>query len=199
VVQHGGKFCHYYMPNQVTHVIASNLSASKSRDLQYASPFTSSSSSSTSSACYVYTHASCLISHNCRNSPVVRPEWITDSIKIGALLPWRKYELKHRFNDSMPQERSDMKYFTSAPTNISTSVTSAVINNTPPRAPRQAHTAASPDFVSKFYSSSRLHHLSTWKQELQKYTFRSSKPSSTNSLDSSQSIIMYVNPLNIYT
>jgi DNA repair protein REV1 len=33
---------------------------------------------------------------------------------------------------------------------------------------RAAHTSAAPDFIEGFYKNSRLHHLSTWKAELQK-------------------------------
>ena len=82
------------------------------------------------------------------NDKVVKPEWIVDSLAHGSLLPWKNYALLEHHKVLGIQVPS-----------INSS--HAVVKSN------------SPDFVKSFYGSSRLHHLSTWKAELQKFTFRS--------------------------
>ncbi|XP_076319010.1 DNA repair protein REV1-like isoform X2 [Tachypleus tridentatus] len=55
MIMHGGTFHHYYKRHQTTHIIATNLPDSKIREL--------------------------------KQEKVVKPEWITESIKAGLLLP----------------------------------------------------------------------------------------------------------------
>ncbi|OWF54110.1 DNA repair protein REV1-like isoform X2 [Mizuhopecten yessoensis] len=62
VLIHGGRYEHYLYRTRVTHIIATNLTNSKIKDLM-------------------------------KNGKVVRPEWITDSIKAGRLLSYSQYLL----------------------------------------------------------------------------------------------------------
>jgi DNA repair protein REV1 len=68
----------------------------------------------------------------------VKPEWITDSINAGRLLPWQSYR-------TIPVNAQQLLFK----------------KNTD-----NALTSADPDFIKRFYENSRLHHLSTWKEEL---------------------------------
>jgi DNA repair protein REV1 len=69
---------------------------------------------------------------------VVRPEWITESIREGKQLPW------HRFR-----------------------VTSEDVNVQKPVQERLPD-ALDPNFVDNYYKNSRLHHLSSWRSELKR-------------------------------
>ncbi|XP_072174849.1 DNA repair protein REV1-like [Diadema setosum] len=176
MMMHGGAYQHYYSMSKVTHIIATNLPYTKIKEL---------------------TH-----------QKIVRPEWITDSIKAGRLLPYHTYELyKDR---SAGQNQTLLKLQPAAAPKV-TPVGSETIPNsgnqeeiTPrtendPPLPRdvcgtgasdpsvyesaldRSHDGSSvkppgkaggfsakagdPNFLSEFYSHSRLHHISTWGAE----------------------------------
>ena len=71
----------------------------------------------------------------------MRPTWITDSIRSGKLLPWTDYRLLDgmglKVDAQLPIVRGPVGGFLDRP-----------------------------DFVEDFFQKSRLHHLSTWKNEL---------------------------------
>ncbi|GAV03305.1 hypothetical protein RvY_13749 [Ramazzottius varieornatus] len=73
---------------------------------------------------------------------VVKPAWITESIRQGCLLPWRDFELYPVASNNAPQPATEK-------------AGSEVI----------ALKAGDPNYVNQFYARSRLHHLSMWKVE----------------------------------
>lgn len=77
-----------------------------------------------------------------RNYKVVRPEWITESIEQGKLLPWQDYAL------SWDQEQRNLQLKAASPP------ASSVVD------------CKDPDFLKTFFENSRLHHLSNWKADL---------------------------------
>ncbi|KAI8331007.1 hypothetical protein BC941DRAFT_163223 [Chlamydoabsidia padenii] len=207
IVQHGGDYQHYLKKSKVTHIIATTLTNSKMNEF--------------------------------RSYKVVKPSWITDSIKEGQVLPWTNYrvinkegaqkELRfgHHQNAKLPPTLNtpplpinDLQHHAPRPRLGSSST-----KTTSPRLPLslQLHQSSStpathsnaliepqsiqmeklvqhttnmqqqqhqqpdgkelnmallsnswnrdnsttnPDFIKKYYKSSRLHHLSTWKAEL---------------------------------
>ncbi|CEJ01524.1 hypothetical protein RMCBS344292_15548 [Rhizopus microsporus] len=69
---------------------------------------------------------------------VVKPNWITDSVNAKQLLPWQSYRLA-----SKPNNQAEL----------------------PSDWAKQTSTANT-GFIQRYYETSRLHHLSTWKAEL---------------------------------
>ncbi|CDW57761.1 terminal deoxycytidyl transferase rev1 [Trichuris trichiura] len=96
---------------------------------------------------------------------VMRPEWITESVKAGCLLPERLYRL---YSSCKPGSKLDdpggMRKFVIPVENRS---------NEEPALPRQktANVAVTsdPNFLQEFYDHSRLHFISTLAQELKSY------------------------------
>ncbi|XP_038061911.1 DNA repair protein REV1-like [Patiria miniata] len=196
---HGGMFHHYYSKTKVSHIIATRLPYAKIKEL--------------------------------RDEKIVKPEWITDSIKAGKLLPDNPYQLytnrttsqgtlqftglkkdasteankpehtasEHTASDTSgsrvsnqgtrlrsPEGHSmveflDKSYASIAlpsPSSSTSSVsaqsmdppslgTTTTRDQSPPsmggsKGPAKAGDA---NFVSEFYSNSRLHHISTWGAE----------------------------------
>ncbi|KAJ7700870.1 hypothetical protein B0H17DRAFT_1046884 [Mycena rosella] len=89
-----------------------------------------------------------------KNRKVVRPEWLTESVKAGALLPWRDFEFVQG-----PRAHQLPSYATDAS------------NSNAQRAMadpewRAANTSAAPGFIKTYFENSRLHFLSTVKAEL---------------------------------
>lgn len=99
--------------------------------------------------------------------PVIKPDWVQDCVEANHLLDWipyRLYDLKDSKQKSLP--------FTVGKTQIRDicivddqndenetheSVIQEKMNST---------MCTAPDFIEKYFASSRLHHLSTWKSEL---------------------------------
>ncbi|CAO3658056.1 unnamed protein product [Rhizopus stolonifer] len=73
---------------------------------------------------------------------VVNPNWITESVKAQQLLPWQNYRLVYGTSNQkeLPFKKVD---------NWGKQVTTS-----------------NPNFVKRYYETSRLHYLSTWKAEL---------------------------------
>eukprot|EP00898_Chlorokybus_atmophyticus_P005090 jgi/Chlat1/5582/Chrsp369S05362 len=75
MAQHGGNFENYYTRALVTHIICSNLPDAKIREFSKGHP-----------------------------PPIVRPEWVTDSLQAGRLLPVSDYQLE-RLQLQFPGQR----------------------------------------------------------------------------------------------
>ncbi|KAJ3142676.1 deoxycytidyl transferase [Geranomyces variabilis] len=149
--------------------------------------------------------------------PIVRPEWLTDSIAHGKLLPWRQYRL---FTDV---EASQRTFGAFAAADGATSTTArkpfvepetsppnppppppppppllpvdaelpeadegdeavdvpdeAVVRDDASQPPRlnmqsawvRANICTAPNFLQRYFASSRLHHLTTWKNSLRDF------------------------------
>ncbi|KAG1269825.1 hypothetical protein G6F65_013570 [Rhizopus arrhizus] len=80
-----------------------------------------------------------------RSYKVVRPDWITESVKAKQLLPWQNYRLVYNSSNQAELSFKD--------------------NNSNKKWEKQVSTA-NPDFMKRYYETSRLHYLSTWKAEL---------------------------------
>lgn len=76
------------------------------------------------------------------NVPIVKPEWITDSVEAGKILDYKTYLLYT--NHSKTQPKLNFTENSNKPT----------------------LTAADPKFLGEFYSNSRLHLISTLGAEL---------------------------------
>lgn len=138
---HGGVY-HHYQTDSTTHIIASNLPNCKMKLL--------------------------------RKLKVVKPSWIVESVVEGRLLDYRKYLLytcKAQTRLDFDQKEAGT---VTLPQETKTSIeNSELANIMQPDIPtndvaegRQsshaaARNAAEPNFLSEFYSHSRLHHIST--------------------------------------
>ena len=113
--------------------------------------------------------------------PIVKPEWIYDSVnqkQLKSHLPYLlfKPESPLKFNDMANSDIEDK---------MSTSNGDLDLNDPNIR----AKVCTAPNFIQKYFQSSRLHHLSTWKQELIRYT---SKAMKINSFDVGKNAIMHI-------
>ncbi|KAI9345728.1 hypothetical protein BD770DRAFT_183450 [Pilaira anomala] len=81
---------------------------------------------------------------------VVRPEWILKSIESKQLLPWQNFRLVPNSSDQKELP------FTGECLN------KAILKTDWAR----KSTTVNPEFIKRYYESSRLHHLSIWKGEL---------------------------------
>mmetsp|Transcript_4773 Transcript_4773/g.17145 ORF Transcript_4773/g.17145 Transcript_4773/m.17145 type:complete len:1134 (+) Transcript_4773:58-3459(+) len=186
MAQYGGKFENYFSRDSVTHIVCAN---------------------------YAYAKALNTLKER-RPLPVVRPEWITDSIKAGFLVPLDNYRLEQVRDRE--QGQTTLKGFEFAPIESnreklrqgldavvgglnSVSCPTTVDKSTQAQAMAKATMAApaegivttrthteklsgkdmefrktastsgpkscqdDPNFVANFFSSSRLHHIGTWK------------------------------------
>ncbi|KAI0460928.1 hypothetical protein LJB42_001464 [Komagataella kurtzmanii] len=110
-----------------------------------------------------------------KNFKVIKPEWITDSIKEKKILDWTKYTLFSSQYDQRVLESDRESKEKSLPLNRSIDATH-------------------PEFLKFFFENSRLHHLSTWKADLrekfQQEALRASKVSQT--LRTKPKIIMHI-------
>ena len=152
--------------------------------------------------------------------PVVKPDWILDSVNAGKLLPWQPYRLVRselqpsvfqfvkKFERASPEKRPE-----SAPSSTSSSplLVEENPNHLVEENPNQDHfgprpdldtrsewiknnVATAPQFLDRYFENSRLHHLSTWKAELRDYVVDklAKKPPSSTSQKHHQPVIMHV-------
>ena len=91
---------------------------------------------------------------------VCKPEWITESIAANNLLPTTKYELYNIRHGQKQIEFQPVK--TASPTKSASSSEDISAMASP--------SIGNSNFVNEFYSHSRLHHLSTWSNELKEFT-----------------------------
>lgn len=163
IVLRGGTFMHYLDgKTAVTHIVASNLTPKKK--VEFA------------------------------RYKVAKPEWILDSVKQETLLPWEDYQLilppvsqrvisfgpptstdTLRQRDDVPdtdQVESDSSRVlatSSDPALASPAVARKALQPASTMSDQEwyaANTSVNPDFIAKYYQSSRLHHLSQWKAQL---------------------------------
>ncbi|KAI7860877.1 hypothetical protein BDC45DRAFT_7834 [Circinella umbellata] len=150
IILHGGDYQHYsklhnniiVKKSSVTHIIATNL-----------------------------THAKC---NEFRAYKVVKPNWLMDSIKEQRLLPWNDYRITGKdaaqrelqFQRSKKQQQQQQQQHEEED-NTKKPLEGKALNATLlAKSWNRENTSVNPGFVKKFYSSSRLHHLSTWKSEI---------------------------------
>ena len=140
---YGGVY-EYRLSSSITHIIATNLPTAKIRNLGH-------------------------------STIVCRPEWIVDSIKAGTLLPVDRYLLYK------PSQKHNMIQFNKPDQGTVCDITSLKVaeKEAGPIVEKGAGPVANDDsvlktkdFVSEFYSNSRLHYLSTWSKELKDFTSR---------------------------
>ena len=85
---------------------------------------------------------------------VVKPEWITESIRQMKLLPWQDFATLHEAGGNGDQPQLQLYRTVSAATTTATTTTVPNCND--------------PDFIRNYLASSRLHHLSNWKANLRR-------------------------------
>ncbi|KAI9274686.1 hypothetical protein BDA99DRAFT_498241 [Phascolomyces articulosus] len=148
IIIHGGDYQHYLKKSNVTHIIASNLTQAKCNEF--------------------------------RAYKVVKPEWLMDSIRQKQLLPWNEYRItgKDTAQKELPfqqankqqipqQQQKQQKLQEEKVEEDMENPQGKVLNANLLSVPwNRENTSVNPGFVKKYYSSSRLHHLSTWKSEI---------------------------------
>ncbi|KAK9302744.1 hypothetical protein QLX08_005362 [Tetragonisca angustula] len=159
---HGGTYHHYMRPKATTHIIASNLPYSKIM----------------------------LYKKSQNPIPICKPEWIIDSIKANRVLNFQKYLLYSHCTDVQPQlnyviqntkNKTDITFSKNDEINslkinnnrtetiIHTSVKESTSNFALPMSSRDTHSTKNSEFISEFYSNSRLHHISTMGATFKEY------------------------------
>ncbi|CAI4052362.1 deoxycytidyl transferase SKDI_15G4820 [Saccharomyces kudriavzevii IFO 1802] len=113
------------------------------------------------------------------NYKVVSPDWITDSIREGRLMPWKIYSLTAKL-DEQQKKLDNCKTVKSMPFSLKSSqdktptdIRSALLPVEPPPL-TDLHSLESkkivdcndPNFLTSYFAHSRLHHLSVWKANL---------------------------------
>jgi len=127
---HGGVY-HHYQTDKTTHVIASNLPNCKMKQL--------------------------------RTLKVVKPSWIVDSVQEGRLLDYRQYLLytskaQARLNFGVGEVESSTLVQGTETSGEKSNAASVSTTHVAER--KQPLHATEPDFLSEYYSHSRLHHIS---------------------------------------
>lgn len=141
MMMHGGVY-HQYQSNKTTHIIASNLPNCKLKHL--------------------------------RTLKVVKPSWIVDSVQERRLLDYRQYLLytsRAQARLNFGQSEVESAALVQGPKTLSENNKSASIiqpdmstsdvAETKQSSHATARNATEPNFLSEFYSHSRLHHIST--------------------------------------
>ena len=141
---HGGAFKNYYSRSTVTHIICSNLPDAKVKAFEKEK----------------------------NPTPFIRPEWVTESIKAGRLLPVGPFVLE-RTRGGGPGQRT-LAFKKAEPPSRKERLARAQavakrmrdecqLLKGPPKSSRD-----DPNFVESFYRASRLHFIGTWKSRLEK-------------------------------
>ncbi|QID85687.1 deoxycytidyl transferase [Saccharomyces pastorianus] len=111
------------------------------------------------------------------NYKVVSPDWITESIEKGRLLPWQNYSLTAQL-DEQQKKLDNCKTVIPFPPEINSNRTPAYVSSAllpiKPSSSTNIYNIDSkkivdcndPDFLNSYFAHSRLHHLSTWKANL---------------------------------
>lgn len=146
---HGGNYEYKYSASKVTHIIANNMADTKIKKLP--------------------------------NALVVTPKWIVDSVEAGAQLPTEPYKLygKRPRDQKTLSFPIDMAVEETEANPVCSSMAEGVRENKKDvdqpdvicgtSSGDSSHPRAGENFVTQFYSYSRLHHLSTWASELKDY------------------------------
>ena len=148
---HGGGY--EYMPysSRITHIIASNLPTAKIRRLTE------------------------------KSTAVCKPAWIVDSVAAGKQLPVDQYRLysvadksQRRLNFGLPKTKNERDFKKDSEW-VDPEEETEMKDDSPTSVPHPVSPGSvshNGDFVSEFYSHSRLHYLSTWGTELKQFTSR---------------------------
>ncbi len=160
--KHGGDL-EKYETQRVTHIIAEQLSAAKAK---------------------VYKQQR-------KPTPIVRPQWIVDSVERGMLLPFGYYLLENVLNDDVVGTKSVKSFFSqnpgrqNAPTDFRNDFTDETMNHRwhdthPSQASYhlngQVRTVGNdPNFLESYFRNSRLSYIGSFKQRIKqtKQTCRS--------------------------
>ena len=142
---HGGNYEYMYSASKVTHIIANNMADTKIKKFP--------------------------------NALVVTPKWIVDSVEAGAQLPTEPYKLYGKRSNS--QKPLVFPTITASREAVPRPVCGSMVEGAEGTEQGVDHPdticgtssgyRAGENFVSQFYSHSRLHHLSTWASELKDY------------------------------
>ncbi|KAJ6508013.1 hypothetical protein C8R47DRAFT_1209023 [Mycena vitilis] len=97
-----------------------------------------------------------------KNMKLVRPEWLTESVKAGTQLPWRDFAFaqgaRHAQTQIAPPQDIPRYAADSSNPNAKRAMANAEWRN--------ANTSAAPGFIKGYFEHSRLHFLSATKAEL---------------------------------
>jgi DNA repair protein REV1 len=90
---------------------------------------------------------------------VVKPEWILESIEAQQMLPWQNYRLISRST-----KQKELPFTSTAKKTVlnGEELNATILANEWAR----ESSAVNPEFIKRYYETSRLHYLSTWKEEL---------------------------------
>ncbi|KAF8206292.1 hypothetical protein K438DRAFT_1963365 [Mycena galopus ATCC 62051] len=98
---------------------------------------------------------------------VVRPEWLTESVKAGILLPWRDFVFGQTARPAPTQATAVPAQAQSIPRYAADASNPNAQRAMANPQWRSANTSAAPDFIKGYYEHSRLHFLSASKAHLQ--------------------------------
>ncbi|KAJ7274282.1 hypothetical protein B0H12DRAFT_1066406 [Mycena haematopus] len=110
-----------------------------------------------------------------KNMKVVRPEWLTESVKAGILLPWRDFAFTRTARLAPAITEVATVPVPSRPHPAQQQIPSYAADASNPNAQRamadpqwrSANTSAAPGFIKGYFEHSRLHFLSSSKAQLQ--------------------------------
>ncbi|WFD21202.1 deoxycytidyl transferase [Malassezia caprae] len=105
-----------------------------------------------------------------RRYRVVRPAWVLESCRLGRPADWTQFRVEGMHGPTLTAHWP-------APANDADPAQARAARLLSSEAWRASHTAASPHFLRGYYEHSRLHHLSTWKANLQELVARASSES----------------------
>lgn len=91
--------------------------------------------------------------------PIVKPEWIVDSVNAMKLLDYKLYLLYT--NQSVTQPQLKFEKVDSNKINSNVTLNKVNIINSKLAGLKTTKTATDPDFMSEFYNNSRLHLIAT--------------------------------------
>ncbi|KAJ2401994.1 deoxycytidyl transferase, partial [Coemansia sp. RSA 2559] len=155
----GGRFLHYLSKTEVTHIIASNLTMSKEKELRnykVVRPEWVLHSISAGKLLPWQRYSIIGQSHRCTRNPPVEP-----GIGIGDLCGFEE--------DRASVHRASGSYGQNQPSTPPAAFIVDRFGEGLNRAWVRRNLATEPDFIQRYYANSRLHHLSMWKAELKDY------------------------------
>lgn len=142
---YGGSFQNYYSRSSVTHIVCSHLPDAKVKQMEKEKD----------------------------RPPVVKPEWITESIRAGKLLSIGEYLLESLRPGGPGQQtlqwgRRDSPFVDDGRLSRAQEIAKHMRQNCqmlkgPPKSSKD-----DPNFIDSFYQASRLHFIGTWKIRLEK-------------------------------
>ncbi|KAJ1964776.1 deoxycytidyl transferase [Dispira parvispora] len=148
VYAHGGTFLHYLQASSgLVYIVATQLTPQKIRDWGQS-----------------------------RSYRIVTPDWLVQSVAKGKLLPWTQFQLQQLADPSLPSLAQAWGVTDHRPSESATTTADTLHLSDNTRVPKDPTTLTKgqcePDhahFLQRYYGSSRLHLLSTFKVELQQH------------------------------